>query len=121
MRRIWRLGLIGAAAGALVSQAVALVCYAMMGGSSGPVLPLPPGERRLPSFLRAWPEPDSGTIEGGLLSGHERATVRCPAPAPPDFRDDPPKYALYTDSFGWPAKSLVMYHAGVFVRGANGG
>jgi hypothetical protein len=107
--------------GALVSQLVALACYVFAGTGRATLLPLSPRERVLPGFLRSWPQPDSGTIEDDVLLGHRRVILRCPVSAPPDFRDDPPKYALYVDSFGWPARALVMYHAGVFIHGSNGG
>ena len=122
MRRWIVFGVAAAASGVVISQGVAYVCVA------GTPRPQPLGaslrsdELLWPGFLRgAWPDPRGGVRTVERVPGHTRTRMWCPVAAPPDFRDDPPTYSLSEDSFGWPARSLVMYRASVGTNGSNGG
>ncbi len=119
MRRVVLVGLISAVSGVVISQVVACVLAVRS----------PPGVQRiqmawpepLPGFLGdTWPPPDTGAV-GNLGIGHTLSIVESPLPAPPDFKDDPPKARLWTERFGWPARSAVRYEAILVTHGSNGG
>jgi hypothetical protein len=119
--------------GMVAAQAVAWLCYGCAKASYLGDRPLPAARLHLPAFLRGaaaggsnpgWTEPSEGSFRAGLTLGHTGTTLRCPVPGPAGadaaYAANPAQYGLYTESFGWPCRSLAVYRACVFTFGGNG-
>ncbi|HZW08220.1 MAG TPA: hypothetical protein VFF65_13940 [Phycisphaerales bacterium] len=123
----WVIQLVTAVAvGAAVSQGVALACYYFATNTTLGDKPLDPSATRLPAFLRGvWPPAATGSFAVHVTTGRTSTTLHCPDPATParfTFTTDPgpAEYGLYTDSYGWPLRSIVTCRPCVFTSSGNG-
>jgi hypothetical protein len=126
MKRAVTLSVLSLLLGAAVSQGVALSCYYRSHNYTLGDVPLPAESLRLPAFIRsAWPPVTAGSVSVATSPGRTSTTLHCIDPGTPrrfftSAEPGPAEYGLYTESYGWPARSVMTCRPCVFIRSGNG-